>query len=113
MLKVSCIRMMVFAFAATASVQLLAQTWQRTLPVNGKVAVVGEPMPLPLIQLNGKSMRFAPGAVIFDDSNRTILHGALPSNATVLYTTNLNGDVQRVYILTPAEQDQLDRAGSR
>lgn len=104
---------MVFALAATASAAVFAQSWQRTLPADGKVGVLGDSTSLPLVQLNGESMRLAPGGIIFDESNRTILHAALPAYARVLYTTNPNGDVQRIYILTPAEQEQLDRAGRR
>ena len=81
----------------------------RTLPAHAKRATVGQPQVLPLVELNGKIVRLAPGGVIYDQNNRTIVHGALPPGADVAVTPDLNGDIARIYILTPSERAQLDQ----
>jgi hypothetical protein len=90
--------------AAVAYAQL------RTLPDSVKRATVGEQQyPLPFIALGGKRVKLAPGGVIYDQNNRTIVHNALPAGADVAYTVDMNGDIARIYILTPLEKSQLDR----
>ena len=58
-------------------------------------------------------MRLAPGGVIYDQANRSILHGSLPASAPVLYTKDPNGDIQRIYVLTEDERIRLDQARRR
>ena len=86
-----------------------AQVQVRTIPANAKRATVGNPHSLPYVELNGKIVKLAPGAVIFDQNNRTIVHGALPPGADVAVTPAMNGDVARVYILTQVEKAQFDK----
>ena len=82
----------------------------RTLPANAKRTTTGmQPHPLPYVELGGKVVRLAPGGVIYDQNNRTIVHGALPAGADVAFTTDMHGDIARIYILTPQEQAQLDK----
>ena len=81
----------------------------RTLPQNAKFARVGEPQPLPFVQLDGKSYRLGPGGVIYNEHNRTILHGALPAGVRVAYSLDMGGDVGRIYILTAQEQARIDK----
>ena len=82
----------------------------RTLPANAKRAIVGQQQyPLPYVDLGGQRVRLAPGGVIYDQNNRTLVHGALPPGADVVFTTDMNGDVARIYILTPQEQVQFDQ----
>ena len=89
--------------AATSYAQL------RTIPANAKRATVGQPQVLPNVELNGKMVRLAPGGVIYDQNNRTIVHSALPPGADVAITPAMNGDVARIYILTPVERAQFNR----
>ena len=81
----------------------------RTLPANAKRTTAGQPQMLPYVVLGGKVVRLAPGGVIYDQSNRTIVHGALPADADVAFTTDMQGDVARIYILTPQEQAQFNQ----
>lgn len=81
----------------------------RTIPPNAKRATVGQPQALPYVELSGKVVKLAPGGVIFDENNRTIVHNALPQGAVVAVTPAMNGDVARIYILTPAERAQLNQ----
>lgn len=81
----------------------------RTLPQNAKFARVGEIQPLPFVQLDGKRFKLAPGGVIYDDNNRSIVHGALPAGVRVAYMVDIAGDIGRIYILTAQEQARVDR----
>jgi hypothetical protein len=86
---------------------------QRLLPANGKRGDLVGQQTLPLVQINNKVLRLAPGAVVYDENNRTIVHSALPERASILYVLDSRGDVQRLYILTREEQARLDQAGAR
>lgn len=82
----------------------------RTLPANAIRATVDQQQyPLPYISLNGTVVKLAPGGVIYDRNNRSIVHGALPPGADVVFTTDMNGDVARIYILTHLEKAQLNQ----
>jgi hypothetical protein len=85
----------------------------RILPAQGERGTLGASQPLPLVKIGSKVLRLAPGGVIYDQSNRFIVHSHLPPDAAVLYTKDLNGDIQRIYILTEQEQARLDGAGKR
>jgi len=82
---------------------------QRILPANAKRGVTGEPRPLPVVIISGEAVKLGPGGIIFDTYNRTILHQSLPANADVLFQLDMNGDIQRMYILTPEERARLDQ----
>jgi len=99
-----------FLAASPAAAQMVQQ---RGLPADGKRAQTGEAHPLPMVELNRQMMRLAPGAIIFDQHNRTIIHAQLPPYADVLYLEDINGNVRRIFVLTPAEQERLDQAPRR
>ena len=59
----------------------------------------------PLVMLNGKDARLAPGARIRGENNMLQLSGALLNQRlTVHYTVDPIGHVDDVWILTPAER---------
>ena len=58
-------------------------------------------------------LRLTPGARIYDRSNRTIVHGQIPSGAEVLYLPDKAGNIQRMYILTDQELLRLQQARQR
>ena len=95
---------------APVSAQVLQQ---RPLPAQGKRGELGAPLALPMIRIGNDVLRLAPGGVLYDQFNRTILHAALPPRADVWYTTDPQGDIQRLYVLAPAEQQMLDRRPQR
>ena len=69
-------------FAAGLMLAEFAHAQLRTLPANAKRATVGQQQyPLPMLDLGGKVVKLAPGGVIYDQNNRSILHGALPPGA--------------------------------
>jgi hypothetical protein len=86
---------------------------QRSLPAEGTRAEVGAQLPLPLVMLGGQSIRLAPGAAIFDRDNRRLTHAQLLPGADVIYQLDRDGQVQRVFVLTPSEQSRLDRPGTK
>ncbi|HYN62827.1 MAG TPA: hypothetical protein VET87_25305 [Rubrivivax sp.] len=58
----------------------------------------------PELKLNGKPARLAPGARIRDQNNLLLMSGALVGGkAMVNYTTELEGMLLEVWILSPAE----------
>ena len=81
----------------------------RVLPANGKRGTTGESLPLPQVKINRQALALAPGGLIFDTHNRTILHQNLPQGADVWYQFNIEGQVQHIYILRPDEQARLKR----
>jgi len=81
----------------------------RQFPVNGKRGVTGDSQPMPRVIIGREMLMLAPGGLIFDVNNRTIVHGSLPVGAAVLYQVNTAGQIQRIYILRPDEQARLDQ----
>jgi hypothetical protein len=87
---------------------------QRQLPTNGKLGeLVGQQHQHPVVQIDRKLLRLAPGGVIVDQNNRFILQVYLPARADVLYVVDSQGEVSRIVILTPQELAQLQRSGAR
>ena len=94
--------------AALLMLAAFAHAQLRTLPAEGKRATIGQQQyALPYIDFAGTMVKLAPGGVIYDQNNRTIVHNALPPGANVVFTTDMNGDIARIYILTPQEQAQF------
>ena len=62
----------------------------------------------PEVKLNGKPARLAPGARIRDASNLLLMSGTLVGGkAVVNYTTELEGMLLDVWILSPAEAARM------
>jgi hypothetical protein len=94
-----------FFWAQTGAAQQIRQ-----LPASGKRGVTGKSLPLPKVAIGRDTFDLAPGGVIFDTYNRTILHNSLPVGADVWYQINSDGQLQRIYILRPEEQARLNQA---
>lgn len=92
------------AFAQASPAQL-----QRFLPSQGQLGELSEQQqqPYPLLHINKKVLRLAPGGRIYDQHNRMIVHGALPDSASVLFVPDMHGDIARLYILLPAEIERV------
>ena len=91
-------------FAAFAPAPAAAQgTLQRNFPptaLRGSIAF-GTP---PAITLNGNAAVLAPAARIHGFNNLLVMSGALVNtNATVDYTTDLQGNVYEIWLLTATE----------
>lgn len=86
-----------------------AWSQSRILPANAKRATLTGYSDR-VVAFGREQRRLAPGAVIFDTNNRTILPNFLPQEADVLYTTDNTGAILRIYLLTPQEQQRLNQA---
>jgi hypothetical protein len=73
---------------------------QRPLPAQGERGRVGDPQPLPNIKIGSRVMQLAPGAVIYDQQNRSIVQSSLPPGVEVYYTKDKVVNVTRVFNLT-------------
>jgi hypothetical protein len=85
----------------------------RSLPQQGERGTLGQNQALPEVQIGSRSLRLAPGAIIYDQNNRSVVHSQLPADADVFYTTDSKGEIQRIYILTEQEKARLDQSRSR
>ena len=92
------------AFAQASPAQL-----QRFLPGEGRLGELSgqQQQPYPLLQIDKKLVRLAPGGRIYDQHNRIIVHGALPDTASVLFIPDMHGDIARLFILLPAEVERV------
>ena len=86
---------------------------QRMLPAKAVQGTLGEPEVFPAVRIGNRILRLSPGARIYDQSNRTIVHAQLAAGAEVLYTSDPAGDIQRMYILTEEELLRLREARRR
>jgi hypothetical protein len=95
------------AFAAASQAQL-----QRFLPNDGHYGELHDQrqQPLPLVQIDKKILRLAPGGRIHDQNNRTIVHASLPDAAPVWFVQDMNGDIARLWILLPGETARMKPA---
>jgi len=101
------------ALAGTLATAVYAQPI-RMLPANGKLGeLVGQQQAFPVVQIGGKLLRLTAGALIYDQNNRTIVHGVLPERASVLYVEEASGEISRIYILRPEELELVKRAQAR
>jgi hypothetical protein len=103
-------KLLLFLILSLASLSVLAE---RPLPEDAVRATLKGTLQYPLVQLGGKTYRMAPGAIVRDESNRKILHTELPASADVLFLADANGEIARIWILTPEERATLARAGRK
>jgi hypothetical protein len=75
----------------------------REFPPDAKHAIFSV-VQYPTVQLSRKTLQLAPGAQIRDTTNLIVQPQYLPGRYRVLYTIDGNGNVYRVWILTPEEQ---------
>ena len=63
----------------------------------------------PYVIIGDKRFHLAPGSLIFDQNNRIILPNYLPRRAIVLYNVDGNGDLHKMWLLTPEEVANLKK----
>ena len=83
--------------------------FQRNLPAGGVVGVLAAnpTLPLPMVQIDSRAFRMAPGGIIVDQNNRTLLHSQIPPRAAAYVVFDRNGDILRMFLLTPEELQRL------
>jgi len=80
----------------------LAGAQVRSIPDDARVGQIHHLQDM-VVEIDGAAQQLAPGAQIRDASNRIILPIAIPSGTRVKYLVDANGQVHRVWILTPEE----------
>ena len=63
----------------------------------------------PQASIDGNPVRFTAGGRIHDQSNRIVMPASLSGGATVRFELDPGGQVQRAWILTPAEIEAARR----
>ena len=66
----------------------------------------------PTVQLDDRAYRLAPGALIYDGYNRIIAPNHLPQGAKVLYRIDGQGQVSKMWLLTPEEAAAISQSGN-
>jgi len=79
----------------------------RTIPADAERGVMRHISDM-TFELNGETVRLGNGAQIRDTSNRIILPGMLPPESLVKYKLDLQGQVHRIWILSPEEAAKPD-----
>jgi hypothetical protein len=87
---------------ASLAVAVCAQSLARTIPTEARRGEFTHVMQ-GIVSVNGQRMKLAPGALIYAQNNLTIVPSEVPPNSLVDYTLDRNGDLFKVWILTPAE----------
>jgi len=109
----SCLCAFVLSLAiagtATFGVPDARAQFQRNLPANGAIGLLtGDPnLPLPMVRIDSRLFRMAPGGIIVDQNNRTLLHAQIPARAAAYVVFDRNGDILRMFLLTPDELQRL------
>jgi hypothetical protein len=66
------------------------------------------------VTVDGKAMQLAAGAQVRDQQNLIIVPMSIPRNGALAgYTLNTQGEIFRVWLLTPAEIAQRKPGGGR
>jgi len=100
------IRRLVFALVLAFAVAG-AQAQFRSLPADAKRATLNR-IEGPIATIDGKNLRLSPGAQIRDGHNMIIVPTAVPQNLLVKYLLDGQGQIFRIWILSPAEAAQPD-----
>jgi nitrous oxide reductase accessory protein NosL len=101
MMRILLVTLLLACAAGAAQAQL------RSIPEDAKRATMSHVQGM-IVELNGKRTQLAAGAQIRDASNRIVLPTALPAESLVRFTTDMQGQVWRIWILSPQEAAQPD-----
>jgi len=74
----------------------------RALPSDATFAAEAE-FRYPYVMVNKQVLRLAVGARIYNERNLIVMPATMPEKANVLFKTDINGDISRVWILTDDE----------
>ena len=88
-----------FLHCAAAAAQL------RPIPEDAQIGVMRH-LEVMTVEVDGQPQQLSPGAQIRDADNRIILPSALPPGSIVKYVRDPDGQIRRVWILTPDELQQ-------
>jgi hypothetical protein len=86
---------------ALAVVAVLAACGSSNRLADGTMIGTMTPGTLPLVTIDGKEMRMAPGARIMSPSNTSVTPNQVPPNSRVRYRVDPSGQVSQVWLLPP------------
>jgi hypothetical protein len=90
----------------SAILTLPAAAFERPFPGHTKRGKMS-PAPHPMIVIEGKTRQLSPGARIWNENNLIEMPASIRgSDLVVNYTENDQGDIDRIWILTPEEATQ-------
>jgi hypothetical protein len=92
----------VLALGVALSVGAALAAAARSLPGDAKFAEDAE-FSYPYVKAGKQTLHLAAGARIYNERNLIIMPAAVPAKANVLFKTDINGDISRVWILTDEE----------
>lgn len=88
---------------------LLAPAYaQRSFPAGVKPATLSD-ITFPNVTIDGNVYRLAAGARIYDGNNRMVLPNAAPKTGKVLFKLDGQGNLSKLWILTPDEIVRLSQ----
>jgi hypothetical protein len=100
-LRLFCTSLLSLAAAGAVLAQL------RTIPAEAKRAKMSHVQDM-TVEIDGKKTVLAAGAQIRDANNMIVLPAALPADVLVKYMPDMQGQVWRIWILSPQEAAQPD-----
>jgi hypothetical protein len=84
----------------------LADVWAQQrpvpLPANARYGELKD-LRYPQAQIGDKVLRLGPGAKIYNPQNLIIMPATAPSQASVLYRLDINGEITEMWLLTAEE----------
>ncbi len=92
-----------FLIAIVLTASLVAGCGSSKTQPDGSVIGTMTTGQLPEVTIDGKAMRLAPGARVYNAANLTITPGQVPAESRVRYKTDSMGLVNQVWLL-PAER---------
>jgi hypothetical protein len=90
------------ALGIALSVSAAVSSAARTLPGDAEFAKAAQ-FSYPYVKAGKQILRLAAGARIYNERNLIIMPGTAPAKASVLFKTDMNGQISRVWILTDEE----------
>jgi hypothetical protein len=88
------------AFTLVASLLAGCGSSSKTQP-DGSVIGTMTRGQLPEVTIDGKAMRLAPGARVYNAANLTITPNQVPAESRVRYKTDAMGQVSQIWLLPP------------
>jgi hypothetical protein len=90
-----------------ACAAMAAHAQMRAIPADAKRATMTHVAGM-TVELNGQRVLLATGAQIRDNRNLIVVPTALPPNSLVKYQVDSQGQIWRIWILSPEEAAQPD-----
>jgi len=90
-----------------ACAAIAAQAQMRAIPADAKRATMTHVAGM-TVEVNGQRVLLATGAQIRDNRNLIVVPTALPPNSLVKYQVDSQGQIWRIWILSPEEAAQPD-----